>query len=414
MLDDLAGLRTGERIQRIRERRGMSRPVLAGLVGRSASWLKGIETGRRLPPRVDQLARLAVVLNVSDVMELAGVDLDLPAGGTSLPVTSFSRIPHDSIPAVREAIHHHVLTPDDHAMDIESLASRVEQAWRLWHASPTQRTDVGRVLPTLITDTRAATRSSAGPQRRRAYALLADVYGLAEQLLSWTSEPELLMIAADRGITAAQEADQPETLAGAAWVVGNVRRAIGDYEGALELIDDARALLRPRLEGGSAHLRGMWGALHLHAAITCARAGREGDAWAYWDEGHATAERLGADYVHPWTVFSRGNVAVHAVSVGADLGQPRTARDRAELVDPDSVPSLDRRARLLIETARPYHQRGDHGGALHWLRRAYSVSSETVHYAPLARQMASDIVDQGGPLIEREARKFGELLGLAV
>ena len=40
MLDDLAGKRTGERIQILRERKGLSRPVLAGLVGMSASWLK--------------------------------------------------------------------------------------------------------------------------------------------------------------------------------------------------------------------------------------------------------------------------------------------------------------------------------------------------------------------------------------
>ena len=39
MLDDLAGKRTGERIQILRERKGLSRPVLAGLVGMSASWL---------------------------------------------------------------------------------------------------------------------------------------------------------------------------------------------------------------------------------------------------------------------------------------------------------------------------------------------------------------------------------------
>src|ERR1022692_3221045 len=53
---DLAGKRTGERIQILRERKGLSRPVLAGLVGMSASWLKGIEQGRRLPPRLPVLA----------------------------------------------------------------------------------------------------------------------------------------------------------------------------------------------------------------------------------------------------------------------------------------------------------------------------------------------------------------------
>jgi len=83
MLDDLAGKRTGERIQILRERRGLSRPVLAGLVGMSASWLKGIERGTRLPPRLPLLVKLAEALAVGDVAVLAGIDMDfrgLPFG----------------------------------------------------------------------------------------------------------------------------------------------------------------------------------------------------------------------------------------------------------------------------------------------------------------------------------------------
>lgn len=71
MLDDLGGKRTGERIEILRERRGLSRPVLAGLVGMSASWLKGIERGTRLPPRLPMLVKLAEALAVSDVAVLA-------------------------------------------------------------------------------------------------------------------------------------------------------------------------------------------------------------------------------------------------------------------------------------------------------------------------------------------------------
>ncbi|WP_280461235.1 helix-turn-helix domain-containing protein [Nocardia carnea] len=33
-------------MKKLRERVGMSRPVLAGLVGRSAKWLKAVENGR--------------------------------------------------------------------------------------------------------------------------------------------------------------------------------------------------------------------------------------------------------------------------------------------------------------------------------------------------------------------------------
>src|ERR1035437_2109221 len=77
MLDDLAGKRTGERIQILRERRGLTRAVLAGLVGMSASWLKGIERGTRLPPRLPPLGKLAEALAVGDLAVLAGTDMDL-------------------------------------------------------------------------------------------------------------------------------------------------------------------------------------------------------------------------------------------------------------------------------------------------------------------------------------------------
>src|ERR1700680_4948612 len=64
MSDELAGKTIGERIQIIRERTGKSRPVVAGLVGRSPEWLKAIEKNRRQPPRLDMLMQLGEVLGV--------------------------------------------------------------------------------------------------------------------------------------------------------------------------------------------------------------------------------------------------------------------------------------------------------------------------------------------------------------
>src|SRR5216683_1433339 len=107
MLDDLAGKRTGERIQILRERKGLTRPVLAGLVGMSPSWLKGIERGTRLPPRLPLLVKL-----------------------------------------------------------VAALASRAADAWVTWHQSTEHRTDVGRMLPRLVTDARVAARTAQGQDRR--------------------------------------------------------------------------------------------------------------------------------------------------------------------------------------------------------------------------------------------------------
>ncbi|HEY6502046.1 MAG TPA: helix-turn-helix transcriptional regulator [Streptosporangiaceae bacterium] len=410
MLDDLAGKRTGERIQILRERKGLSRPVLAGLVGMSASWLKGIERGTRLPPRLPLLVKLAEALSVGDVAVLAGIDLDL--GAASVPVSSFARIPHDAVPAIREAVRDPLLVLPDDAPDVAALAGRTADAWRLWHQSPQHRTDVGRVLPRLVTDARVAARAAEGADRRAANAALADVYALVQHEVVWASETELTWTAADRAMTAAQEADTPIALAGGAWTLAIVQRSGGDTDAAMALAVEAAGLLASRLEDASDELRAMYGALHLHAATTAARAGHEGDAWRHWDVASDTASRLPGGYFHPWTMFGRANVKLHAVSISADLSQSAEARNHAEQIDPDEIPSRERRGRLGVEIARAYYQRHDYPGALHWLEEAYRTAQDSVRYSPSARQIAADVVENGGPLVSRRARSLAGSIGL--
>jgi transcriptional regulator with XRE-family HTH domain len=65
----------GARIARARRRRGLSQSVLAGLVGRSESWLSQVERGKRGVDSYAVLTRMAEVLRV-EVEELTG-----PGGG---------------------------------------------------------------------------------------------------------------------------------------------------------------------------------------------------------------------------------------------------------------------------------------------------------------------------------------------
>jgi hypothetical protein len=191
-----------------------------------------------------------------------------------------------------------------------------------------------------------------------------------------------------------------------------VQRSAGDTDAALALATAAAALLEPRLDGGTDDQAGLAGALELHAAATCARAGREGDAWRHWDKAAAIAGRLPAGYHHPWTMFGAANVALHAVSLNADLSRPAEARAQAEQIDPDDIPSRERRGRLGVEIARSYHQRRDYPGMLHWLEQAYATSADSVRYSPTARQMAAEAVDHGGQLIRRRSRTLAASLGL--
>jgi transcriptional regulator with XRE-family HTH domain len=69
---------TGERIRHLRERRGMTRVVLANLVGYSADWLKRIEAGQR-GVSIPALVRLAQVLHVDDLSVLIDGEIEIPS-----------------------------------------------------------------------------------------------------------------------------------------------------------------------------------------------------------------------------------------------------------------------------------------------------------------------------------------------
>lgn len=71
----------GGRVKRLRRRRGKSQAVLAGLIGKSASWLSKVERGERLIDRLSVLQDIARVLEV-DIRELLE---DSPTTGQSQP-----------------------------------------------------------------------------------------------------------------------------------------------------------------------------------------------------------------------------------------------------------------------------------------------------------------------------------------
>lgn len=401
---ELAGRPIGERLQTIRERTGKSRSVVAGQVGRSAEWLRSVEKGRQSPPKLELLLRLAQVLGVHNLAEIVG--------DNDLMMTTTRRATHPVVVPIREAIEGVELTALDPAVTAAELGERVERAWRLWHSSVAPRAEAGAMLPAIIRDGRRAIRVFDGEDRRTAATALAGVYALAEQVLAWVADAPLMWTSADRCMAAAQIADRPNTLAAAAWVVGNVWRSTGREEDAWYLTQDAVRLLEPRLDDDHT-ARALWGSCQLHSAITAARVGREGDALRCLDEATRMTDAMPDGYLHPWTLFARPNADLTAVSVQVDLRKSSGALEAASIVDPMSIPSKDRQARLYLETARAYGQREDWLGALNVLKTATRVSEEAMRCHPLSRSLAGELVSRGGRMIEREARALANRLGVA-
>ncbi|MEU0667201.1 helix-turn-helix domain-containing protein [Streptomyces lavendulocolor] len=399
----------GQRVRRARERAGLTRPVVAGLVGRSSDWVKGIENGTIGMPRLPMLLHLAQVLGVDDVADLTGEE--------RIASSTYAKTAHADLPMIKRALSTYRLTRrDEEPEPVAVLAGRVRAAWRLWHGPEQERTAghrsrIAQLLPDLLADTQHAVRALDSAERRQALALQAQVYHLAQLYLSFQPAPDLVVLTGDRAMSAAQDADSPQAIAAAAWYMNHVYRDAGEAADArVELAEEAASLLRAEDPEHIAR-RGL---LMLAVALSYAKIGREGQAWRYWDKADADARRLGDDYAHEWLIFGRGIVDAYALTMHNDLGHPGKALEVAAALDVGAVPSATRRSYHLIEAARAHGMRDEGVAAVHLLRKAHEESPETIQYNLHTRAALPGLVKAGPPMVREDARRLAVEIGVPV
>ncbi|WP_028476103.1 helix-turn-helix domain-containing protein [Nocardia sp. CNY236] len=397
----------GRRIKWQRERVGMSRPVLGGLVGRSAEWLKAVENGRIQTPRLPMLLRLARALELEDLAELTGND-------HAVPVSVFAGERHSTLNDVQAALTYFRLSPPDRAANVDHLAERLRQAWQVRHTSPDHRTQLGSLLPGLIKDAQGAARST-GDERRAARRALAGVYQLADFYVAYQPAPELVWMVADRALNEAYEADDPYTIACSAWAMVQALRDSGRWGEAIALARNAIEVLSPYLDRAetSDHWRGIAGALEAEIAYVHARRGRYGEAWEHWERADQTARQLGPKYRHVQTSFSMPVVAAHATTLGVELRRPTEALRASERFDADSIASLPRRSRHFIDVARAHFQRDESTAALTLLDKSERTAPETIRYNGYAREMLRALAERPPSGMREDVRGLCQRVGVA-
>lgn len=393
----------GERLKHLRTRRGMTREVLGGLVGRSAEWVKAVEGGRLAQPKLSMLLQLAEALRVRDLAELTG--------DPSLPPRLFTGPGHPALPAVRDAINA-IPWADGPPESLDHLQARLDAAWRARHASPDHRTVLGAILPSLIRDCQVAVRSYSGDEGRRARALMAATYNLAQFFLAYQPAADLLWRVAERAIAAAQESDDPRAIGGSVWLLVQAHRDQGEFEAAEEVGHQALTLLEPRARGAGHDVRALYGALLFEAAYTAARAGERGKAWRYWDEADEVAKTLPASFYDPMTSFSRIIMGAHAVTVAVEGREGAEGTRQARRAEKLAIPSQPRRGRHLIEVARAYHLAADYVAALGTLDTAYRTAPETIRYNGYARAIIAELASGGPASLRRDAGELAERVGV--
>nr|WP_255474715.1 helix-turn-helix transcriptional regulator [Pseudonocardia sp. EV170527-09] len=368
----------GKRIATYRRRRGMSQAALAGLVGRSESWLSQVERGVRSVDRMSVLLDLSRLLHV-DVQALTGTPWQLaPNGGQRA----------EGIEHVRTALNQYTsLLGGGYAIpELAELRRSASEAHSNYQAA--RYSSVVREVPTLIANADAALQN-AGPDDREAALSYVETYVVASKLLTKLGVGDLGAVTADRAAMAAGRANSASAQGMAVYQVVTALLRSDQVDQAEQLAMRMTAQLGPAVRSDDPALVSVTGALWLIAAVIAARRTEQWEAERRLTEASALADLLGHDANYAWTAFGPTNVAIHRVSVAAELGNPGAALDAAAAVDLDALPAglLSRRAQVNLDLAWAQAQRRRDAEATLNLLAAEKAAPEAVAQNVVAREI---------------------------
>jgi transcriptional regulator with XRE-family HTH domain len=401
-VDDATPL--GERIAYYRRRRGLSQVKLAGLLGRSESWLSQVERGVRSIDRISVLTEVAGALNVP-VAELSPDPL-IQAGPDEHPAARAVRLVLTQTATLDLGVAE---LPRDRAPDLNELRARAGRAWELTHAS--SYVELATLLPDLIMDSERATRRLTGADRTAAFSQLAHVYQATAAAMAKLRQVDVAWVAGDRSIQAAERAEDPLLAAAGVFRIAHAFLSGNRIEEALRIALAAADALEPQVAAGPPELVALWGALNQAGAVIATRASEEEIARQRMGKAEEAAERLGQDRNDFETEFGPTNVALHAVAVAVELGDAGEALRRAASVDASRL-SVERRGRFLLDVARAYAQRRNTPEAVRAIEEAEALTPEQVRSHPMVREMVRDLLRGQRRRVDPELRRLAERVGV--
>ncbi|GGT00097.1 transcriptional regulator [Planobispora rosea] len=398
----------GERIAYHRKRLNLSQVDLAGLIGRSESWVSQVERGVRSVDRISVLQKVADTLSVS-VAELRGADTtDEPAEDRSEAFETL-RLALTGHPVIRSVITAES-TPVT-AKRLSEILKRKVPVWEMVHAG--RYTELAPVLSNLITDLELAVRHAPDEElRKQARHALTDTYQAAAAMMAKLSENDAAWIAADRAAFNAENLGLPLEVAASLFRMAHVFLSLRQISQAYQVGSTVADALAQKIEqDADPKVLSLYGAFQLVLAIAAARENERAQAHEHLDKARKTAERLGSDRNDFGTEFGPTNVGIHAVAVAVELGDAGQALDLAEHIDTSKM-SPERQARFLIDVAQAHAMRRHIGDALHALQEAEQLTPEQTRTHKVARDVARDLIQRSGTRARPELRDLAERFGV--
>lgn len=285
---------------------------------------------------------------------------------------------------------------------------------RLDGALGTARTDftaaryaaLGRALPGLLGAAEVTRDGSSGRARERVQAVLARGYVLATEL-AVKLHADVAWATADRALTAARASGDPVVIGEAARVLAITMRRAGRTGAAVGLLRDTAGSLG---EQRGAAPRAVEATLLMTAAYTAACSQDRHTAMDLMAGAEEAVQRVPA--AGPGPLFTVDATTAQAdlywIGVHNALGTPDEGVRYAKRIDPARLPTAERRARLGTDTARMWHQLGNHKRTFAALRVVEQAAPEEVR-RPALRAMTADLLY--GPVTLPGMREFARRTG---
>lgn len=361
----------------------MSQAALAGLIGRSESWLSQVERGVRSVDKMSVILDLSRVLDV-EAQELTGAPWQLaPNGGPKVGdigsirgvLTRYANLIEGDVPAPT-------------ASDLRTVASSLHQEYQA-----AKYGTVIRELPALIGRADSALLTASGDDREAALSYV-ESYVVASKLLTKLGVGDLGAVTADRAAMAAGRTDSDVAQGMAIYQVVTALLRSDQVDQAEQLSMRMAQQLIPRVRSDDPALVSVTGALWLIAGVIAARRTDRWEAERRLDQAEGLASLLGHDANYAWTAFGPTNVAIHRVSVAAELGDPAAALEAAASVDLDRLPArlLSRRAQVNLDLAWAQAQRKRDAEATLNLLEAEKAAPEAVAHNVMAREIMREML----------------------
>lgn len=391
----------GERIRAARLRLGLTQADLAAELRRTQGWVSKVEKGRL------ELDRTSVINEVAAAVHVHPNDLIDRPYPTAVDHAQVRR----SASMILRELRRYDLAP--------TFEGQPRPAAALWRQTAelhvlrdnAANTQILAELPDLLREARALTETASGHEREEAFGVYAVACKFAHTAAHALGHPELVAMACERAAWAAQLSGDELLPAVAHWMRVWDMWATADWDDAVALSDRALRDVEPLYRRGDAAALRVWGTLHLRAAVSAARGGRDAEARHRVAQAAEAAGRLGRAQLgfdrHSLT-FSSGNVAIHGVNVELEMSHHDQALRLHEGIRASVVDTLpkSRRGHYRMDLSRAYLWSGRRDKALAELEAAEQTAPQLIRNHPIARATLRRIVSAERAAVRDRLRRM--------